>query len=43
MIEKQARSKMNSVESERKLMQLLKGNKNVSTSHTTKLPAINPE
>jgi hypothetical protein len=45
MIEKQARSKMSSEESEKKLRLLLseKSEKALSTSHTTKLPALSPK
>lgn len=42
MLQRQARSKMSSEESENRLKQLLgKNKKAVSTSHTTKLPYIN--
>jgi len=41
MLERQARSKMISQESDLKLKKLLKHP--VSTSHTTKLPSISPE
>ncbi len=43
MIERQARSKLTSEESQNKLTKLLgkANNKPVSTSHTTKLPSIN--
>ena len=44
-LEKQQRSKMTSEESERKLRQFLaqqKTEKALSTSHTTKLPALSP-
>lgn len=40
MLERQARSKMSSEESAIKLRSLLSNKKAVSTSHTTKLPAI---
>ncbi len=43
MIERQARSKMSSEESAIKLRSLLSNKKAVSTSHTTKLPAIGIE
>ncbi len=40
MLERQARSRMSSEESEMKLKKLLNGGKPLSTSHTTKLPSI---
>jgi len=40
MLERQARSKMGSEESELRLKKLLTARKPVSTSHTTKLPSL---